>query len=467
VLAVILVGCRRDDPKAVPVPISAPAARLPSVVLITIDTLRADRLGCYGHTSPTSPIIDRLATEGILFRDVIASSAATGPSVASIMTGQYPRFTSFGYSNMRGQLSDDEDTLAERFKTRGYDTAGFVCNPVLDRGANMQQGFDHFDDDMREFERVRSKLRERTAQPATDAVLKWLADRRSDRPLFLWVHYQDPHGPYDPPAEFVERFRPGDPGPELTPCPEGSDLGQGCVPWYQQLDDAPHLNDYVGRYEAEIAYVDHHVGRLLDHLRMQGWYEKSVLILTSDHGEALGEEDVYFRHGHNVTRDLSFVPMILKHPDAAAGAVSDVPVGHIDIAATLNAILGLPPHADDVTSAIDLSKAAASAGEPRVLYSDIGTHLAVHAGGLSLIGGLATRKADLNKAPSASGYKPQLLSAYQSKPFMAIDDPARRQPLESAARAYLRRPAATFRIVDPDARRRRDLGALGYFDEED
>ncbi|MEE8169310.1 MAG: sulfatase, partial [Phycisphaerae bacterium] len=310
------------------------------VVLIVIDTLRADHCSVYGYDRPTTPNIDRLSDDGVVFTRAVSSSSFTGPSVASIMTGRYPRFNSYGNGHGYGRLAASETTIAEMFKDAGYTTAAFVCNPILDAPTGLDQGFDVYDARFPEHERVRRNIRERTAPRCTDDAIAWLETAGDDAPFFLWLHYQDPHGPYTPPDDMARRFAPDDPGEAIPSCGRGRNAGEGCVPWYQFIDDVAYFNVYQGRYDAEIAYMDQHLGRLLDWLRDHDRYANATIILTADHGEAMGEHQRYFCHGHSVTRDQTIVPMILKHPGVRPGTRVAAPVGHIDIFPTLAAIIG-------------------------------------------------------------------------------------------------------------------------------
>jgi hypothetical protein len=164
-----------------------------SLLLITIDTLRADRLACYGGNPETGRELCRLANEGRRFIWAFATAPSTGPSVASILTSQYP--VRHGVTQIqRTQLRDSALSVAELLSEAGYQTAAFVSNPVLGRHRNLGQGFDVYDDRMTRPERNRPLMVERTAADTTDAVLAW-AREAARAPLFLWVHYQDPHGP--------------------------------------------------------------------------------------------------------------------------------------------------------------------------------------------------------------------------------------------------------------------------------
>lgn len=359
---------------------SAPRASRRSVLMVVVDTLRADHLGCYGYPRPTSPAVDAIAREGAVFERVVSSSTFTGPSVASIHTGRYPKFNSFGLANGSFLLAPEEDTLAEAFARSGYRTGAVICNPVLPARFGFGQGFEFYDEHMGQRERVRGAP-ERTAGPGTDAAIGWLEELEADEDFFLWVHYMDPHGPYTPPADLAAKFAPEDPraGVELQP-PAGKDenYGLGCVPWYQAIGERHYLEEYIGRYDAEIASFDREFGRLVAWLREKGRYEDTVILITADHGEALGEEGFYFCHGQGVTPDQSFVPMILKHPMIPAGTRTRTPVGHVDVFPTLAAEVGVHSDGTGLGPGLDLVAAATQTAEARPLYCEIEGYLGVY-----------------------------------------------------------------------------------------
>jgi arylsulfatase len=174
------------------------------VLLITVDTLRADHLHCYGQSLPTSPNIDAFAARSVVFERAIAASGYTGPAHSAILTSRYPRRQSMGLSNGMLTLGGVE-TLADAFRQGGYDTAAFVSNDVLNARTGLNQGFDVYDDELPTVEPNRPNVFERLAPQTVERALAWLARPRT-KPFFLWVHFQDPHGPYTPPAPYRDRF---------------------------------------------------------------------------------------------------------------------------------------------------------------------------------------------------------------------------------------------------------------------
>lgn len=313
-----------------------------SFLLITCDTLRADQLGFLGHARPTSPNLDALAAESVVFERAWSTAPLTGPALSALLTGRPPE--ELGLSDNRVWLGEAAETLAERGRAAGIETAAVVSNWVLrkrERGG-VQQGFEHFDDTMRTAEASRPDLKERLAADTTDAALAWLASRDPARPFFLWVHYQDPHGPYTPPADCLAPFPP-EPRGEPTLGVGQDQKVRGALPAYQVVDEERRPEAYRSRYEAEIRYFDRELGRLLDELRARGLFATTTLAFTADHGESLGENGWWFSHGQTLQRELVAVPLLLRPPGGASPARREsAPASHLDLLPTALAALGLP-----------------------------------------------------------------------------------------------------------------------------
>ena len=285
VLAVVALApaCRRDVART-----AAPAER-PNVLLVTIDTLRADHLGCYGRQGAATPTLDALARRGVRFETAVAHVPLTGPSHASILTGRGP--LGHGFRNNSGfVLAPTVGTAAEDFRQAGYRTGAFVSGFPLDRRFGFDRGFDTYDDHLpRGNDRRRTPYVERNADATTDAVLRWLhpSSRPAGQPhpWFLWAHYYDPHAPYEPPAaNLAERFR-------ATP------------------------------YDGEVAFVDRQLGRLFQALAERSEIDHTIVLVTSDHGESLGEHGEA-THGIFVYDATLRVPWVMAGPGVAAGRVS-------------------------------------------------------------------------------------------------------------------------------------------------
>jgi len=315
-------------------PTRPPESALPDVILIMVDTLRADRLGCYGYAEATSPNIDRFAAESLLFENALSHAADTRFSCAALLSGYLPHETSI---LRRPDLPDEVPTLTETLQSHGYSTAAVISNYVLRDGQGYEQGFDTYDSTMRQTETAR-EWPERVAEHTTDRAIEILRQSR-DRPLFLWVHYQDPHGPYVPPESFVS---PPGAGAGEPSVPFNETLsGRGGVPSYQRLGDHDSLDYYSARYDGEVRYTDQHLGRLIAELKEQGMYRDAVIVFSSDHGEGMGEHDYFFAHGEYLYQDQIHVPLVLRWGQRLKGRRADY-VQHVDLVPTILGILELP-----------------------------------------------------------------------------------------------------------------------------
>jgi arylsulfatase A-like enzyme len=312
-------------------------------LLVTVDTLRADALGAYGATGGLTPRLDALAQEALVFEAAYAPAPFTFPSIASILSGLHPG--SLGIRTNLSQLPPDVPTLASALRERGFRTGAAVSSYVLRGKSGLADDFDVYDDVLLQREQTRDTP-ERTARDTTDAALAVL-DRLREAPAqqaprwLLWVHYQDPHGPYTPPPELVERARRLEPEAGRLALLESNHGGAG-IPAYQALGEERDVADYRAAYRAEVAYTDAELGRLLDGLSARGLEGTTLVAFTADHGEALGEHDVYFAHGHDLTDELVRVPLLLRGPGIEAARRRDV-VSLLDLYPTLLRQLGDAP----------------------------------------------------------------------------------------------------------------------------
>jgi len=303
----------------------------PDVVLVIVDTLRADHMSAYGYERETTPRIDAWFADGRRFERMYATTSFTPSSVASALTGRYPQH--HGVRTMLQPIDEGIRTLPGALQEAGYETAGFVSNVNLqDRWVGLGKDFDHYDDTLPQRELFRS-MAERTAEATTDAALEWLAARENDAPLFLMVHYIDPHGPYAPPEPKVREFSHDDPVP----------VSLQKVPEYQRYPDLTDGAEYIDLYDEEIAYADHHIGRLLDEVAARE--RETVYVLTADHGETLMDNPGWFQHGHHVYEELMRVPLLIRGPGIES-AIVEAPVSLVDIAPTLRDLLDVPMRAD-------------------------------------------------------------------------------------------------------------------------
>ena len=271
----------------------------PNVLLITIDTLRADRLSCYGSQSPKTPHIDRLAERGVLFDRAFANTSTTLPSHANILLGTTPNYHGV-HENLNFIVSKKLLTLAEHLKKSGYRTGAFVGAYPLDSRFGLSQGFDVYDDNYSRIHSANLASLERNAEEVVDSALEWLAGRRS--PWFLWIHCWDPHAPYKPPE-----------------------------PFQSQYEENP--------YEGEVAYVDSALENLFKRLDEKSLFDSTLVIFTGDHGESLGQHGEK-THGYFAYNSSLWIPLIVALPNTAPGRVEHY-VSHIDIFPTICDVLGI------------------------------------------------------------------------------------------------------------------------------
>jgi arylsulfatase len=328
--AVLAPACGRPPPR--------------NLVLITVDTLRADHLGAYGSELGATPHLDRLADQSLVFKVAYAPASFTRPSIAALLTGLYP--TEAGVRTNVSLVPSDVDSLAQVLRSQGWKTGAVVSNFVLRKESGLARGFDRYDDDFPDAEASRG-IPEKGGHATTAAGVAMLEQLRAagDGPFFLWVHYQDPHGPYTPPASLRERFLPGaeaapDGGREL-PVAE-SQSARSAIPRYQLLEGRRDVAFYRAGYAGEVAAVDAAIGELLRAVDEAGPSETTVVAFTSDHGESLGEDDFWFGHGELVSDALTRVPLLLRVPGERAGARQDV-ASLLDLRPTLVRAVGARP----------------------------------------------------------------------------------------------------------------------------
>ncbi len=331
----------------------------PSVILVTVDTLRADHLPVYGYNQQTAPAISAMAEGAIVFEKAFTTAPKTAPAYASMFTGMYP--FRHGLRLLGQELHRDNVTLAERMTAAGYHSAGFVSSTVMiDRLSRLGQGFAVWDDRMPRRELNRDNY-QRRAEQTIDAVLEWLPD--DGKPFFLFIHLIDPHGPYRPPAAFRGSFEPR----------HRRKLQADEVPGFQRIPGAECLGDYIAGYDGEIAYADSQIARLFGRLFEEGLYDDSLVIVTADHGESFGEDGYFFRHGKTLHESSIHVPLVIKPPGGrTAGATprSAAIVSLTDVAPTILDYAGLAP----LENADGISLRAAVEGralvEERAVFSE-------------------------------------------------------------------------------------------------
>jgi arylsulfatase A-like enzyme len=323
-----LTACRRGPtprPSAGPV-VPPPSGR--SVLLITIDTLRADHMSAYGYARPTSPRIDTLAKEGTLFERAYTFWPKTRGSFVAMLTGKPP--SGSGYSKTHPVLLDFNPTLASTLKGAGYETSAIVDNPNVAAQLGYAKGFDRYRETWKEKALATETHR---AQAITLGGTAFLRAARPGKPFLLWLHYVNPHAPYEPPPPFDTKFTPGEAerGPRLAVVPGFH--GGIAKQWARPGRD--RLGDYVSLYDGEIGSVDEEVGQIIDALRASAVKGNTLVVITSDHGESLGEHDYYFDHGENVFEPSLRVPLIVVNPGSPKGQRSVVFASTLDLVPTV------------------------------------------------------------------------------------------------------------------------------------
>ncbi len=324
-IAGLVAGCGSPSAPARPVQ-QAPR----HLIVVTIDTLRADRLGAYGNTTVPTPNFDRLAGEGVRALDATSHVPITRPSHASLFTARYPAEHGVR-DNISLPLAQDVPTLAEALSAQGFATAAFVSSFVLSSQSGLDRGFDYYDDAFDTGE-GREMLSLGTVQRRGDETItrveRWLDGRAADvkaKRTGLWVHLYDPHDPYEPPEPYASRFA-----------------------------DRP--------YDGEVAWTDTLLGRLRAGLEARQLWNDALVIVTADHGEALGEHDET-GHGFFAYETTLQVPLVMRGPGVAAGATVAGTVRLVDLAPTALALLGLPALAG-ATTGTNLAASLVAGGPP-------------------------------------------------------------------------------------------------------
>lgn len=347
-----------------------PRSAKPNLLFITLDTLRADRIGSYGYANASTPTLDALAARGVRFANAQAAVPLTGPSHATIFTGTYPPVHGVR-DNVAFTLAARHETLAERLKRRGYRTAAFVAAYPVAQAFGLGQGFDEFHENFHEVP-IPGQGAERPANEVADEVIAWLA-KPATGPFFAWVHFYDPHAPYTPPQPYRERFQ-------------------------ERL------------YDGEIAFADAQLGRILDALKAAGRDQDTLVVAMADHGESLGEHGEQ-THAMLIYEAALHVPMILAGPGVPVGRVVADRVGAVDVLPTVVGLLGGTPPAElpgrDLRPALEGQAVAEDA-----LYAE------------SLFGRLNCRWSSL-RAMTQGDWK--LIEGSQNELYNLADDPEERR----------------------------------------
>ena len=315
----------------------APATgRAQRVILISLDTVRADHLSLYGYPRPTTPNLEKLATRAAVFTEAMCHAPYTLPSHMSILTGLYPRAHDVRF--ITDSLADSHVTIAEALHAAGYKTAAFTDDGFVNSTFGFNQGFDFYDDIPNPgaaltngFRRYGNKLHE------------WIRRHRED-PFFLFIHSFDCHGPYQVEPRYREALgatKPVVPKAASTPVDQYPYVKSLRIHRYFELEKHPTLEDVVDTYDGTLRFADEQVGKIVDLLDELGMFEDTLLIITSDHGESFLEHGLYVGHGLMLYEEEVHVPLIVKFPAGRfAGVRCQDIVRHVDLFPTITAATG-------------------------------------------------------------------------------------------------------------------------------
>ncbi len=410
------------------------------IIIITLDACRADHLGCYGYPLPTTPFLDHLASKSTLFEYAFSPIALTTPSHTSLLTGKYPSFHSIRFNNGDKPLNKEHEvTLPMILKEMNYKTAAFVSILPLHRGLGLDLGFDSYDDTLTYHELNRPEQLRRKADDTTDAMLKWIADNRRN-PFFLWVHFAEPHGPYTPPPPYDNMFV----GNRFYGAPLMLDVvpdyQAGGISTYQVLksqrdtdgkllDYERDLNYYLSQYDGYIRFVDDQLKKLVEKLVEWRLYDESLMIVTADHGESLGENNIYFFHSLTVSLEQIRVPLLVKIPSKHKIKEKKLtgPVSIVDIMPTVLGLCGyraqyLGLQGEDLMPFI---RNKGISWPERYIFSEIPTQLSVIDNRFQLL--LCKPKEESEKYP----YPPYVPAVEGVKLFDYIADPKGQRDLSA------------------------------------
>ncbi|MDP6941250.1 MAG: sulfatase [Planctomycetota bacterium] len=375
--------------------------RPPNFLVVLIDTLRADRLGAYGYERNTSPVMDQLSLEGARFEAAYSHAPWTRPSVASLMTSLYPQ--SHDIIGNEDSLPSGLPTLAQILKFRGYSTAAFSANPQVMPVYGFGRGFDVFGNSQASMLRrtsigrvehltmygikkillpslsgkkrdtanedsddVHKSLRNSQAGGLNKLAFEWVDSYSGNEPFMLYMQYLDPHSPYSPPVDYLNSD-----GQEPVVLPLNF-IQKNAPPWpFMDSEKAtPDVLRGLNRlYDAEIAYVDHELGKLIDRLEAKGMMENTIVVVTSDHGEEFYDHNQWL-HGQSLFDELVRVPLIFSGPGIQPGVIKN-PVGLVDVLPTLATLAGIdklnfPIHGQDLSSTL----LSGESPKAKIVYSE-------------------------------------------------------------------------------------------------
>jgi arylsulfatase A-like enzyme len=314
-----------------------------NLIIISVDTLRADRMSLYGYERPTTPNIDAFAGNATTFDRAIAPWPKTAPSMVSMFSGRYPHSTGVMFASRGLWVGDDQLMLAEIARRNGMSTGAVVSNAVLGTSTNFAQGFDRYIETY-EVESPYGNERRNRAESVTFHARFLMRQQAAEGPFFLWVHYVDPHTTYDPPKEFAEPFF-NDAHYDATELRLNEDdqnfHGGVAGKYWRQNGGQAEAGWYDANYDGEVAYADEQIGVLLEEMETLGLLENSVVMLTADHGESLGEHQYFFEHGWFPYHACGWIPWVIHWPgNPEPGKRVDYPSGLLNLVPTALDLLG-------------------------------------------------------------------------------------------------------------------------------
>ncbi len=432
--------------------------RPPDVVLVLVDTLRADRVGAAGGRSGLTPFLDSLAAGGVTFTNAYATSSWTNPSVASLFTSRYPSQTHVARYDSR--LGAEEVTLAERLGAAGWRSVGMVGNFRLSAALGFGQGFDAW------FPRL-ARVKPRAQRIARDtlafydeqlAPYPW--SRWTRRPLLLYLHFMEPHAPYEPPA-WARRGRVGPPPPGTSEA-AANDILLRPGRWHEL--SAEQVAWLASLYDAEVAALDARLARLFRRLAGRGVLDHAVVVVTADHGEEFREHGG-LQHGTALFQESVRIPLVMTGPGLPAGKVVHDPVALVDVAPTLLALLGLPAEPRfEGRSLLPLAGTPAAPADVLLELEPTGQRIDLRRHAAGLVHDDAKLLVPPHGAPTAYELRNDAGETRPDPPDLAAEAAALRARLSEWQRVLATRAAPSAETMPLDADTRERLRALGYAD---
>jgi arylsulfatase A-like enzyme len=343
----------------------------PNVLLITVEALRPDHLGCLGYSRRTTPNLDALAHRGVLFRQAVTAAGRTVQSFPSILTGVYPPVHGLRYEGQSHEIIAGRATLTRALKDRGYDA--FAVTQGLNVG--LHRDFDVYDPDIYlDADGKKVYVPTRNDREATAKALQWLRGRKGSRaPFFLWLRYVAPHWPYEAPAPYTEMFDPAYTGAHTFNEEARPGVERGDIIFGRKRLPQREIEHAIAHYDGELAYTDAAIGDLLHGIDELGATARTIVAVTADHGESLGEHDYFFEHGAYLYEPTVRVPLMFVAPGRLPeGRIVETLGRTIDIMPTLLDLAGVPaPAGLQGTSLVPWARGAtAEPGPPG--YSESG-----------------------------------------------------------------------------------------------